>query len=203
MSDERKQYHQTPANEPLARKLKIAAWIVTVLVLGLVGAMRQIPKPDLPEGVSFHMLPLLHAILNSLVAVFLVLAILAVKKGKITLHRNFINVALTLSVLFLLSYVTYHITTPETIFGDSNKDGTLSETEKTEIGSKRTAYLVVLLSHIALAAISFPFILFTWIRGFTHQGKAHVSMAKWVFPLWLYVAVTGPVCYLMLRPFYQ
>ena len=202
MSEQIQQYDQTPANMKLAKKLKLAAWIVTVLVLGLVAAMRQIPKPDLPEGMSFHFLPLVHAILNSLVAVCLVLAIVAIKNKRVSLHRTFINVALTLSVLFLLSYVTYHITTPETLFGDADKNGVLSDDEKQEIGGKRTGYLIILLTHIALAAVSFPFILFTWIRGFTHQGKAHRSMAKWVFPIWLYVAITGPVCYLMLRPYY-
>jgi putative membrane protein len=84
--------------------------------------------------------------------------------------------------------VSYHFTTPETKFGGT--------------GTLKTVYFILLISHIILAAVSFPFILFTWIYGFTNQVQKHRRMAKYVFPVWLYVAVTGPICYLMLRPYY-
>ena len=106
------------------------------------------------------------------------------------------------SLLFLLSYVTYHFTTPETIYGDADRDGVLQDGERAAAGAMRAVYLVVLLSHIALAALSLPLILLTFVYGYTNQFGKHRRFAKVVFPVWLYVAVTGPVVYLLLRPFY-
>ena len=110
--------------------------------------------------------------------------------------------ALGLSVLFLLSYVAYHFTTPETIFGDMDHDGVLSAAERAAAGTSRTIYLVLLLSHISLAGLILPFILFTFIRAYTNQFERHRRMARWVFPLWLYVAITGPLVYWLLQPYY-
>jgi len=189
------------ANVLLEKKLNRVAWVLTVAVLGLVVMMRRVKIP-MPEGVDLGFLPPFYATLNALTAVVLLIALYFVKQKKIQQHRNAIYVAITLSVLFLLSYVAYHFTTPETLFGDANHDGVLSELEKAAIGGTRTFYLVLLLSHIALAAGIFPFILFTFIRAYTNQIDRHRKMARWVFPLWLYVAITGPVCYFMLMPYY-
>lgn len=117
-------------------------------------------------------------------------------------HRNAMYLAIGLSALFLLSYVAYHFTTPETVFGDMNHDGIVDAAELAAVGSMRTAYLVLLLSHITLAGLIFPFILFTFIRAYTGQFEKHRKMAKWVWPIWFYVAVTGPIVYLMLLPYY-
>ena len=189
------------ANVLLEKKLNRIAWVLTVAVLGLVGMMRRVKIP-MPEGVDLGFLPPFHATLNALTAVVLLVALYFIKQKKVQQHRNAIYVAIALSVLFLLSYVAYHFTTPETLFGDANHDGVLSELEKAAIGGTRTFYLVLLLSHIALAAGIFPFILFTFIRAYTNQIDRHRKMARWVFPLWLYVAITGPVCYFMLMPYY-
>ena len=178
------------SNEPnlvLAKRLKIVAWILTVVVLGLVAAMREI-KISLPEGIDLSFLPAVHASLNSLVALFLIIGLIMIKQKKVVAHKRAISAAMICSILFLLCYVSYHFTTPETKFGGT--------------GTIRTVYFVLLISHIVLAAVSFPFILFTWIYGFTHQVSKHRRMAKYVFPVWLYVAITGPICYLMLRPYY-
>ena len=104
--------------------------------------------------------------------------------------------------MFLLCYVVYHFTTPETKYGDLNGDGQLSPGELTEAGHARMVYLVLLLSHVLLAAVSFPFILLTFVYGFTNQFDRHRKLARIIFPVWLYVAVTGPVVYLLLRPYY-
>ena len=140
--------------------------------------------------------------MNAGTAVVLVVALFFIKKGQIRQHRQAIYVAMLLSLLFLLSYVAYHFTTPETLYGDANRDGILTAEEKAATGGMRTAYLVLLLSHITLAGGSLPFILFTFIRGFTFQVEQHKRMARWVFPVWLYVAITGPICYFMLMPYY-
>jgi putative membrane protein len=189
------------ANLQLEKKLNVAAWIITVAVLGLVGLMRRV-KITMPEGVDLGFLPPFHATLNALTAVVLLVALYFIKQKKVQQHRNAIYVAIVLSVLFLLSYVAYHFTTPETLFGDSNHDGVVNEAEKAAVSGIRPFYLVLLLSHITLAAGIFPFILFTFIRAYTNQIERHRKMARWVFPLWLYVAITGPICYFMLIPYY-
>jgi putative membrane protein len=133
-------------------------------------------------------LPPIHASLNALTAVVLIFAFRFIKQKKVEQHRKAIYLAFALSVGFLLSYVLYHFTTPETLYGGE--------------GFMRTLYFILLISHIVLAAGIFPFILFTFIRAYTNQIDQHKKMARWVFPFWLYVAITGPICYLMLLPYY-
>ena len=172
-------------NLSLAKKLYPIAAVLTVAVLALVGVMRQV-KLDI--GVELHFLPSVHAILNSIVAVLLVVALVMIQQRKVKAHQNAITAAMACSATFLLCYVAYHFTTPETKFGGE--------------GPIRIVYFVLLISHIVLAAVSFPLILFTWIFGYTGQVTRHRWFAKFTFPMWLYVAVTGPICYLMLRPYY-
>jgi putative membrane protein len=188
-------------NLDLAKVLSRWAWVVTAVVLLLVGMMRRVKIP-LPEGMDFSFLPPFHATLNALAAVTLMVAFYFIKQKNVEAHKRAIYVAVGLSVLFLLSYVAYHFTTPETLFGDADKDGILSAAELAAVGSQRTVYLVILLSHIVLAAVSFPFILFTFIRAYTGQIDRHKKMARWVFPIWLYVTITGPIAYWMLMPYY-
>ena len=185
----------------LARKLTWVVWIVSVAVLGLVALMQEVKIP-IPDNVDLSYLPAFHAILNLSAAFFLVAAILAIKKGLVLRHRTMIYGALVCSLVFLLSYVLYHFTTPATIFGDLNGDGQLSEVERMEVGGMRTVYLVILISHVVLAAVSFPFILLTVLYALTNQFQKHRRFARRIFPIWLYVAVTGPVVYYFLRPYY-
>ena len=172
----------------LAKKLQIGIWIFTALVWLLVGAMRRPEKIPLPEGFNLDFLPAVHAILNSCVALLLVVGLVMIKRGNVQMHKKAISAAMLCSALFLVCYVAYHFTTEETKFGGD--------------GIVRIVYLSILISHIVLAAVSLPFILMTWMYGFTNQIEKHRRMAKFVFPVWLYVAITGPICYLMLRPYY-
>lgn len=187
MSDERKQWLSRPPREELAKKLGIAAWALSAVVLVLVVGMQKIRLP-LPDGWSTGGLPPFHAMVNAMVAVALMVALVAIKVGRVRLHRATMVTAMLLSVVFLLSYVAYHMTNDPTRYGGE--------------GILRTVYFLLLISHILFAAVSLPFILFTFIAGWTNRFSAHKRLARWVFPLWLYVAVTGPVCYLMLRPYY-
>lgn len=174
--------------EPDAAMLKVltrASWAVSVVVLALVVVMGRY-KLDI--GVSLSMLPPLHAVLNTLVALSLVVAVVAIKNKNVILHKRAIGLAVLCSALFLISYVTYHGTQDEVRFGGE--------------GMAKTVYLCILASHIILAAVSLPFILITLSLGVTNHFARHRKMARWVFPLWLYVAATGPVCYLLLRPYY-
>ncbi len=186
-TNERAEWLARPPQNQLARKLRIAAWILSSLVLLLVVVMQRVRIP-LPEGWSLAFLPPFHAAVNAAAAVVLVLALVFVKSGRILLHRRMMMVAMGLSVLFLLSYVGYHITHDPTRFGGE--------------GWQRGVYFFLLITHIVFAAISLPFILFTFISGWTSQFAAHRRLARWVYPMWLYVAITGPICYWMLRPYY-
>ena len=194
-------FRDKEANLDLAKKLNLLVWIISAAVLGLVVMMQKIKIP-LPEGADLSSLPGFHALLNSMAAVFLVLAIRAIKKGQVILHQKMIYAAFICSLVFLLSYVTYHITTPATLFGDANKDGLLSSAEREAVSGTRPYYLFILISHIGLAALSFPFILRTFVHAFTNQFEKHRKLSKKVFPVWLYVAVTGPVVYFFLQPYY-
>ena len=195
-------FRNKEANLELAKKLNLLVWIVSAAVLGLVVMMQKIKIP-LPQGANLSSLPGFHALLNSMAAVFLILAIWAIKKGKVILHQKMIYAAFICSLVFLLSYVTYHITTPATLFGDANKDGLLSSAERDAVSGTRPYYLFILISHIGLAALSFPFILRTFVHAFTNQFEKHRKLSKKVFPVWLYVAVTGPVVYSFLQPYYR
>lgn len=186
-------------NLQLEKKLNIAAIVVSIAVLALVALMRKV-KLDI--GVDLSFLPPIHALLNSLSAIALIYSLNAIKNGRIAQHRAANFTALGLSSLFLLCYVAYHFTTPETIFGDINHDSLLDEAEKSALGGMRKIYLILLLTHIVAAAVIFPFILFTFIRAITNQIEKHRKMARWVYWVWLYVAITGPVCYFMLKPYY-
>ncbi|MFN7327060.1 MAG: DUF420 domain-containing protein [Chitinophagales bacterium] len=191
----------TDNNLILEKRLNIAAYLFSAVVLLVVGGLRSLPKLDL--GMDFTFLPPFHASLNALAAVFLILAFYYVKQGDYGRHSQMIYIALFFSALFLISYVLYHATSPEILYGDANHDGVLSMDEKAAVGSSRTVYLLLLATHIILAGGILPFILLTFIRAYTHQYERHRKMARWVFPLWLYVAITGPLCFWMLKPYYQ
>lgn len=183
----------------LEKKLNTAAWVISVAVLLLVGVMRRV-KIDL--GIDFGFLPPVHAALNALSALILLAALYFIKNRQIENHRRAIYAALACSALFLVCYVLYHFTTPEVKYGDLDHDGLLSQAEMAAAGGMRTVYLIILATHIVLAGLILPFILFTFNRAFTAQYERHKKMARWVYPLWLYVAVTGPICYWMLKPYY-
>ncbi|MBK6362983.1 MAG: DUF420 domain-containing protein [Saprospiraceae bacterium] len=170
-------------NNGLYKKLIIISYVFSVAVFILVGLMRQV-KINL--GFDFSFLPPYHAVFNTLVSVFLILAFIYIKKGDYIMHKRMIFGALVFSALFLLCYVLYHFTTQETTY----------------CGEYTTLYYFLLISHIILAGLSLPFILITFSRGITYHIALHKKMARWVFPIWLYVAVTGPLCYLMLKPCY-
>ncbi len=187
MDAELKQWRGRTPQEALAGKLRLGAWILSTAILLLVVVMQKVKLP-LPEGWSTMFLPPIHAGINALAAVVLLISVIFIKLGRVRLHRATMVFAMFLSVLFLLSYVAYHMTNDPTRYGGA--------------GAMKTVYLLLLITHIVSAAVSLPFILFTFIAGWTNRFAAHRKLARWVFPLWLYVAVTGPICYWMLRPYY-
>ena len=150
-----------------------------------------------------HIFALINALLNTTVAFLLVFALVAVKQKKYQLHKNLMTTALVLSLLFLVTYIAHHLLAGEARFGDTNFDGIVSLEEKAVAGNMRSFYLIVLTTHIILAALILPFILFTTYRALTGEFEAHKKMAKRTWPLWFYVAVTGPLVYMMIKPYYN
>ncbi len=172
-------------NKALASRLDKIAAVFSVVVILFVVFMRQIP---VERQLNLYFLPPFHALLNTVAMGSLIYAFYQIKHKRVEKHRRAIYVAMSCSLVFLLSYVIYHLTTPETKYCGE--------------GVMRGVYFFVLATHILLAALSLPFILFTFIRGYTHQVEKHRRLARWVFWVWLYVTFTGPLCYLMLRPCY-
>jgi putative membrane protein len=166
--------------------LEKVAYVIAAVVFALVIFMRGDFKPDL--GIDFTFVPKLNAVLNSGVAVLLIAAIYFIKKKNISAHRYSIYGAMALSFFFLIFYVLYHFTNHETPYCGE--------------GAMKTFYYIILISHILLAGISLPFILITFVRGYGMDVDRHKSIAKKVFPIWLYVAITGPLVYLLLSPCY-
>jgi putative membrane protein len=170
-------------------------------VFGAIVALGNF-KLDYQPGFDVHIFAKINAVINSCVAVLLIMALVAIKNNKYELHRNLMLAAMFLSVLFLVSYIAHHLLAGEAKFGDLNHDGLLDAQEKLQAGSLRIFYLLLLATHIVLAAIILPFILFTAYRALTSEWPSHKKLAKYTWPLWLYVAITGPIIYYLISPYY-
>lgn len=138
------------------------------------------------EPLSF--LPPIYATINGITAILLVLAVIAVKNGNIKLHENLMKTAIGCSVAFLAMYVAYHMTSDSTKFGGE--------------GIIKYVYYFILITHIVLSVIIIPLVLITYVRALAQVFDKHKKIAKITFPIWLYVAVTGVVVYLMIAPYY-
>lgn len=175
---------------------------VSFLVPGLVAILFFLPQTGNLGKFDVSLLPHLNALLNSATAVALITGYIMIRQKKQDIHRISMISAFGLSSLFLISYVIYHFQGGHTVFGDVNGDQVLSEAERAVVGSTRGIYILILLSHIGLATIIVPFVLFSLYFGLTKQFSRHRKLSKWTFPLWLYVAVSGVVVYLMISPYY-
>ena len=133
-------------------------------------------------------LPPIYASINALTALVLIIAVWAIKNKKRNLHETLMKTAIGLSILFLVMYVAYHMTSDSTKFGGE--------------GTIKYVYYFVLLTHILLSIIVIPFVLITFVRAITNNIEKHKKIAKITFPLWLYVAVSGVIVYLMISPYY-
>lgn len=183
---------------------KKAYWLIgifSVVVFVAVSVLTKL-KLNVDLGFDVHLFALFNAITNATIAVLLVAALMVVKKGNQLLHKQLMMTALILSVLFLVSYIAHHLFAGEARFGDSNHDGIVSDDEKAAVGGMRIVYLLILITHIFLAGIILPFILFTAYRALTAEFATHKKLAKITWPLWLYVAITGPIVYWMIKPYY-
>lgn len=189
----------------LTKNDKQARLLIIVFSFVVFTAVSFLTKTKLQvnPGFDVHVFALANAIINSIIAVLLIAALIAVKSNHYLLHKRIMLTALALSVIFLISYVTHHLLAGEAIYGDANHDGILSDGEAQRVASTRSIYLVILLTHIFLAAIILPFILFTAYRALIAEFPRHKKLARITWPLWLYVAISGPVVYWMIHPYYR
>ena len=143
---------------------------------------------NLPLAKPLKFLPPIYATINGITAIILVMAVYYIKRGKRNIHENLIKICIALSLCFLVMYIAYHITSDPTSFGGE--------------GVIKYIYYFILISHILLSITVIPFVLFSYIRAITGDFKRHRKIAKITFPIWLYVAVTGVIVYIMISPYY-
>lgn len=169
------------------KEKKFNTWIniVSVLIPLVVAVLFGVKLPNV-EPLSF--LPPIYASVNGLTAVLLVVGVVAVKNGKLALHQRIMTTCIGLSLLFLLMYVAYHMTSDSTTFGGE--------------GWVKYVYYFILITHIILSIVIIPLVLRTFAKAYLKQFEAHRKLAKITFPIWLYVAVTGVVVYIMIAPYY-
>ncbi len=191
---------------PVLKKNDQLAYILigvfSVVVFAVVTFLSKFTlKVELPF--DKHIFALINAVINTAVAVLLIAGLVAVKQKNYTLHKSIMLTAMVLSLLFLVTYIAHHLLAGEAKFGDANFDGIVDDAEKAVLGNTRPFYLILLGTHIVLAATSLPFILWTAYRALTSDFVAHKNLAKKVWPIWFYVAVTGPIVYLMIKQYYN
>ena len=167
------------------KKYKKLITIVSIVIPLAVAALFAVKIPNV-EPLSF--LPPIYASVNGLTAILLIASVIAIKKGNKKLHEQLNTTAIICSVLFLVMYVAYHMTSDSTSFGGE--------------GIVKYVYLFILFTHIVLSIVVIPFVLITFMRARLGNFTEHKKIAKITFPLWLYVAVTGVVVYLMISPYY-
>jgi len=184
------------------RKANIFIFSVSIVVFVAVTALSTI-QLDVPLPFDVHYFALANAVLNSAVALLLVWALIAVKSKNFKLHKTLMLLAIILSVLFLVSYIAHHLLTTSTKFGDINHDNLVSAEEKLAVGNSRTLYYILLLTHIPLAGLILPFILFTAYRALIGEYTKHKKLARFTWPVWFFVAVSGVIVYVLISPYYD
>lgn len=171
-------------NDKQARLLILTVSFVVFAAVVILSRVQL--KVDL--GFSVHVFAAINAVINSCVSLLLIAALVAVKSKNYVAHKNMMLTAMVLSILFLVSYIAHHLLSGDTKFGGE--------------GAIRYVYFIILITHIFLAAIILPFILYTAYRSLTGEFEKHKKLAKYTWPLWLYVSITGVVVYLMISPYY-
>jgi putative membrane protein len=173
----------------LEQKFNKVIIIISILIPVIVALLFTVKLKDYGyrvEPLSF--LPPIYATINGLTAIVLIGGVIAIKKGKRALHERLMTSAIALSVVFLVMYVAYHMTSDSTKFGGE--------------GAVKFIYFFILISHILLSIAVIPMVLITYVRALSERFDRHKKMARITFPIWLYVAVTGVVVYLMISPYY-
>lgn len=188
-------------NKSKIMKSKYQFWanVVSVAIPVVVALLFKVRLPNV-EPLSF--LPPIYASINGVTALLLVSALVAIKINKRQLHETLMKTAVVCSLLFLVMYVAYHMTSDSTKFGDVNFDGLRSEIEAIKLGASLYVYQFILLTHILLSIIVIPLVLISYLRAYLGEYDLHKKIVKFAYPIWLYVAVTGVIVYVMISPYY-
>jgi len=188
-------------NDVKAKNLIIIFSVIVFAAVSVLGRYNLAGKVELPFDV--HLFALANAIINGTVAILLLIGLLVVKRRSYLLHKRIMLTAMILSVLFLLSYICHHLFAGEAIYGETDGIKGLNDAEKAAAGSMRTVYLFILATHIPLAGLALPFILFAAYRALIGEFEKHKKLVRIIWPVWLYVAVTGVIIYIMIKPYYN
>ncbi len=175
---------------------------IFVFVVVVILIMKVLPVPAVLPSFTYK-LPLINAYLNGTCSLLLLLSLYFIMQKNIVVHKRLNITAFVLSSLFLVLYIIFHYLAPETKYGDLNGDHIVSTAEKAAAGSMRYVYFAILISHIILAAIVLPLILFSFNYALQNQISRHKKIVRWTWPIWFYVTVTGVIVYLMIAPYYQ
>jgi len=175
---------------------------IFVFLVVVILNIKILPVPAVLPSFTYK-LPLLNAVLNGTCSILLLLSLFFIKQKNIAMHKRINITAFVLSSLFLVSYILFHYLAPETKYGDLNGDHILSSAEKMAAGNLRFVYYVILISHIILAAIVLPLVLFSFNFGLQNQILKHKKIVRWTWPIWFYVTVTGVIVYILISPYYQ
>lgn len=181
-------------------KLIITVSIIIPIVVAILFTIKLKDFGINIEPLSF--LPPIYATINGITAMLLIFGVWSIKNGNTERHRIIMTAAIACSVLFLIMYVAYHLTSDSTKFGDINHDGITDPTEIAKVGTWRYIYFFILITHILLSIIIIPMVLFTYVRALAERFDKHKKLAKITFPIWLYVAITGVVVFIMISPYY-
>ncbi len=185
-------------NDRKANRLIIGFSILVFTAVVLLGRV----KLDFDPGFDVHFFALINAMINSWVAILMLIALWMVRHKRYELHKTLMLTSMWLSILFLLSYICHHLLAGDTRFGDVNHDGIVDERETSEAGPLRIFYYIILGTHIPLAGIVLPFILFTAYRALIGEYPRHKKLARITWPVWFYVAVSGVIVYFLISPYY-
>lgn len=188
-------------NDKKARRIIIIVSFIVFAAVTVLGKYNLAGRDILPFNPRIF--ATLNAYINATVAVLLVAGLLTVKNQRLALHKNIMLLAMFLSILFLVSYIGHHLFAGETAYGETDGIKGLSPAEIEAAGTTRTFYLALLLTHIPLAGLVMPFILFAAYRALTGDYEKHKKLVRYVWPVWLYVAITGVAIYWMIEPFYK
>ena len=188
----------------LEKNDKKAWWLIGILsfvVFAAVVVLSRV-KLDVDLGFDVHAFATANAIINSMVAILLVAGLITAKRRNFLIHKKIMFTAMILSILFLVSYICHHLFAGDTKFGDLDHNGIVTEAEKAQAGGLRTFYYIILGTHIPLAGLILPFILFTAYRALVGEWPKHRKLARITWPVWFYVAFTGVLVYLLISPYY-
>lgn len=171
------------------KKYNVLITIVSIVIPVVVALLYSVKLKNFGIEVEpLRFLPPIYATINGITAILLVVAVNAIRKGNRTLHERLMKLAMLCSVLFLLMYVAYHMTAEDTKYGGE--------------GIIRYVYFFILITHILLSIVIIPFVLVTYVKALANRFDKHKKLARITYPMWLYVAVTGVIVYLMISPYY-